>query len=66
MVLWPVAPAGPDMGPGCEAAGDSWAEGKLTGAEKPVVCISGSFVDHYGHSISSEGFLPAVVDIMVI
>ena len=29
-------------------------------------CISDSFVDHYGHSISSEGVLPAVVDIMVI
>ena len=29
-------------------------------------CILGSFVDHDGHSISSEGFLPAVVDIMVI
>ena len=29
-------------------------------------CISNSFVDHDGHSISSGGFLPAVVDIMVI
>ena len=29
-------------------------------------CISDPFVDHGGHSISSEGFLPAVVDIMVI
>ena len=29
-------------------------------------CISGSFVDRDGYSISSEGFLPAVVDIMVI
>ena len=29
-------------------------------------CISDFFVDHDGHSISSEGFLPAVVDIMVI
>ena len=29
-------------------------------------CISDSFVDHDGHSIFSEGFLPAVVDIMVI
>ena len=25
-------------------------------------CILDSFVDHDGHSISSEGFLPAVVD----
>ena len=29
-------------------------------------CISDSFVDHDGHSISSEGFLPTVVDVMVI
>ena len=29
-------------------------------------CISDSFVDHDGSSISSEGFLPAVVDITVI
>ena len=29
-------------------------------------CVSDSFVDHDGYSISSKGFLPAVVDIMVI
>ena len=29
-------------------------------------CISESFVDYGGYSISSKGFLPAVVDIMVI
>ena len=29
-------------------------------------CLSDSFVDHDGYSISSEGFLPTVVDIMVI
>ena len=29
-------------------------------------CISNSFVDHDGYSISSKGFLPIVVDIMVI
>ena len=29
-------------------------------------CISDSFVDHEGYSISSETFLPTVVDIMVI
>ena len=29
-------------------------------------CISESFVDHDGYSISSKGFLPTVVDIMVI
>ena len=29
-------------------------------------CISDSFVDHDGYFISPEGFLPTVVDIMVI
>ena len=29
-------------------------------------CILDSFVDHNGYSISSEGFLPAVVDLMGI
>ena len=29
-------------------------------------CISDSFVDHDGYSISSEGFLPAAVNIIVI
>ena len=29
-------------------------------------CISDSSVDHDGYLISSEGFLPTVVDIMVI
>ena len=29
-------------------------------------CILDSFVDYDGYSISSEGFLPTVVDIMVI
>ena len=29
-------------------------------------CILDSFVDHDGYSISSEGVLPVVVDIMVI
>ena len=29
-------------------------------------CISDSFVDHDVYSISSEGFLPVVVDMMVI
>ena len=28
-------------------------------------CISDSFVDHGGYSISSKGFLPTVVNIMV-
>ena len=29
-------------------------------------CISDTFVDYDGYSISSKGFLPAVVDTMVI
>ena len=29
-------------------------------------CISDSFVDHDGYSISSEGFLPTVVVIIVL
>ena len=29
-------------------------------------CISDCFVDHDGYPVSSEGFLPSVVDIMVI
>ena len=29
-------------------------------------CISDCFVDYNGYSISSKGFLPTVVDIMVI
>ena len=29
-------------------------------------CISDSLVDHDGYSISSKGFLPTVLDIMVI
>ena len=29
-------------------------------------CISCSFVDYDGYSISSKGFLPTVVDVMVI
>ena len=29
-------------------------------------CISDSFVNYYGYSISSKGFLPTVVDLMVI
>ena len=29
-------------------------------------CISDSFVDQCGYSISSEGFLPAIVDMIII
>ena len=32
----------------------------------PKYCISDSFVDYDGYSISSKGILPTVVDIMVI
>ena len=31
----------------------------------PKYCISESFVDYESYSISSKGFLPSVVDIMV-
>ena len=33
---------------------------------EPKYCISDSFVDYEGYSISSKGILPKVVDIMVI
>ena len=32
----------------------------------PKYCILYSFVDYAGYSISSKGFLPIVVDIVVI
>ena len=32
----------------------------------PKYCILDSFVDHEGYSISSKGFFPTVVDIVVI
>ena len=32
----------------------------------PKYSILDSFVDHDGYSISSKGFLPTVVDVMVI
>ena len=32
----------------------------------PKYCVSHSLVDYEGYSISSKGFLPTVVDIMVI
>ena len=32
----------------------------------PKNCVLGSFVDYEGYSIFSKGFLPTVVDAMVI
>ena len=32
----------------------------------PKYCISDSFVDYESYSISSKGFFPTIVDIMVI
>ena len=32
----------------------------------PKYCISDSFVDYEGYSISSKGFLPTIIDTMVI
>ena len=55
-----------------------WITGKMNGlpwkqTDHSVIfeiaskyCISDSFVDSDGYSISSKGFLPTVVDIMVI
>ena len=31
----------------------------------PKYCISNSFVDYEGYSISTKGFLPIVIDVMV-
>ena len=43
---------------GVERVGHDWAT--------ELNCTSDSFVDYDGYSISSKGFLPTVVDIMVI
>ena len=43
-----------------------WAPKSLQTVTAAKYCISDSFVDHDGYSISSMGFLPTVVDIMVI
>ena len=32
----------------------------------PKYCMSDSFVDYEGYSISSKGFLPTIVDIVII
>ena len=50
------------------ASWDSWGckESDTTEQLYWTDCISDSFVDHDGYSISSEGFLPAVIHIMVI
>ena len=32
----------------------------------PKYCIFDSFVDYYGYFISSKGFLPTLVDVMII
>ena len=40
--------------------------GSIIFETEPKYCILYSFVDHDGYSISSKGFLPTVVDIMVI
>ena len=47
------------------SADGTWLETARESRSSPD-SISDSFVDHDGYSISSEGFLPAVVDIMVI
>ena len=45
-----------------ETAGDLFVIFEIA----PKYYISDSFVDYEGYSISSKGFLPAVVDIMAI
>ena len=45
-----------------ETNGDHYFVSEIT----PKYCISDSFVDYEGCSISSKGFLPTVVDKMVI
>jgi len=47
--------------------GLSWKQTKSVIFEIiPKYCISDLFVDYEGYSISSKGFLPTVVDIMVM
>ena len=48
------------------AHGDPKSQTRLSDFTSSKYCISDSFVDHDGYSISSKGFLPTVVDIMVI
>ena len=50
-------------------SGLPWKETKiilLFSKPEPKYCISDSFVDYEGYSISSKGFIATVVDIMVI
>ena len=52
---------------GCNLKNDTMISVHCVGFEIATkYCISDSFVDYNGYSISSEGFLPTVVDIMVI
>ena len=43
-----------------------WKQTEIISEIASKYCISNSFVDRDGYPISSEGFPPAVVDIMVI
>ena len=47
---------------GLETNGDHFVVFEITSK----YCISDSLVDYDGYSISSKGFLPTIVDIMVI
>ena len=53
---------------GLHRLGLPWKQTELSVVFKTAskYCISDSFVDYEGYSISSKGFLPTVVDIMVI
>ena len=61
-----------DCGIGLDYHGIEWFASEMNRDHSVVLeiafkyCISDSFVDHDGYSISSKGFLPTVVDIMVI
>ena len=47
---------------------DSWGRKESDMSERlnGTDCISDYFVDYEGYSFSSKGFLPTVVDIMII
>ena len=61
-----------DWGIGLDYHGIEWFASEMNRDHSVILeiafkyCISDSFVDHHGYSISSKGFLPTVVDIMVI
>ena len=54
-------------GQGGLACGGSWGRKETQLTEYTELnCISDSFVDYDGYSISSKGFLPTVADMIII